>query len=87
MYNIKSGKLKDAMNLKHIFPLSFKPNMKNPKTLVFICFVYIVSCYLVRFLLSLIPFFKFGFNIVSALFTLYVFIGLTIALLRYLRKD
>ena len=86
MYNIKSGFEKEMVKMKYIFPLSYKVNPERPKTVVIVCLIYVIATYLVRFLLGLIPFFKIAFNVLAALFTLYVFMGITIAVLIYLRR-
>ena len=72
--------------MRYVFPLSYKVNSEKPISLVAVCLIYVVATYLVRFLLGIIPVFKLAFNIISALFTLYVFIGITIAVLVYLKR-
>lgn len=72
--------------LKYIFPLSYKVNSEKPISVVVVCLIYVAATYLVRFLLGAIPVLKLTFNILSALFTLYVFIGITIAVLVYLKR-
>lgn len=72
--------------MKYLFPLSYKVSPDKPLRLVAVCLFYIIAIYLIRFLLGLVPVLKLAFNILSALCTLYVFIGITIAVLVYLKR-
>ena len=72
--------------MKRIFPLSYKVNPEKPMSVVLIGLVYVVVLYIIRILFALIPFFKIGFNILSAALTLYVICALTVAILRYIKR-
>ena len=72
--------------MRKLFPLNKIVNSEKGITIFLVGMIYVISSYLVRLLLSLIPFFKFGFNLLAAIFTFYCFFGIVYAISDYIKK-